>query len=338
MSENGLTIDPPPLVTFALLGYRQEDLIEAAIESAFSQDYPHLEVILSDDASPDRTFEKMEEAAASFRGSHRIRLNRNAENIGLLPHLYKVMELARGELVVVAAGDDISYPNRVSKLVEHWQKENADVLFSRYDIISEDGRSCRPCDLPENPNSPSEPLFPESKVPRIFGAVMGATACYKREIISNIKLPPPEVVMEDIFFSLMSALHSKKVFFVNEALVGYREHSGSSTSKPQSDWEQVERSFSSAAKKLLETLSFFERAVLTGVGVNKEWGSKAEVDLSVLRRQKLFFEVRSRWIEEPVAGRLRYLVKMRSYSHFRWFLPRLFGLRTLSLARRILRM
>ena len=103
-----------PLVTFIVLGYRQDQYIREAIEGAFRQTYSTLEIILSDDCSPDETFRIMEEMAASYTGPHQVIARQTAVNVGLSAHLDEVAALARGEWIVIAAGDDISLPERVT--------------------------------------------------------------------------------------------------------------------------------------------------------------------------------------------------------------------------------
>ena len=109
-----------PLVTFALFAYNQENYIREAVEGAFTQTYEPLEIILSDDCSSDRTFEIMKEMAAEYEGPHEVRLNQNRPNLGTALHVQNVANLTSGELFVVAAGDDISCPQRVEKIVDAW--------------------------------------------------------------------------------------------------------------------------------------------------------------------------------------------------------------------------
>jgi glycosyltransferase involved in cell wall biosynthesis len=101
-----------PLISFVLLAYNQEKFIREAVAGAFSQNYSPLEIILSDDCSPDPTFEIMQEMAAAYKGPHKIVLNRNERNLGIGQHFNRVMKLATGEIIVPAAGDDISLPSR----------------------------------------------------------------------------------------------------------------------------------------------------------------------------------------------------------------------------------
>lgn len=109
-----------PLVTFALFAYNQEKYIREAVEGAFSQTYSPLEIILSDDCSSDRTFEIMEEMAAAYQGPHRVVARRNEINLGTAAHFSIAAARSRGDLLVVAAGDDISLAHRVERLIREW--------------------------------------------------------------------------------------------------------------------------------------------------------------------------------------------------------------------------
>jgi glycosyltransferase involved in cell wall biosynthesis len=112
-----------PLVTFALFAYNQENFIRQAIEGALAQTYSPLEVILSDDCSSDRTFEIMQEMVAAYSGPHRVVARRNSLNLMTAMHVQAVADEMSGELMVVAAGDDISLPDRVEKLVQAWEDD-----------------------------------------------------------------------------------------------------------------------------------------------------------------------------------------------------------------------
>lgn len=117
-----------PLVTLILLTYNQEDFIQSAIKSVLNQDYENIEIIVSDDCSTDETFKKASEVVKSNSSRKAINLNRNERNLGLTAHFNKLLEMANGEIIVVAAGDDISLPTRVTKSVEILL-EHEDVTF-----------------------------------------------------------------------------------------------------------------------------------------------------------------------------------------------------------------
>jgi glycosyltransferase involved in cell wall biosynthesis len=114
---------PPgrPLVTLFLYGYKQERTIRAAIEGVFAQTWQPLEIVLSDDCSPDGTFQVMQEMAAAYRGPHKVVLNRNPRNLGISAHVERIMEIASGDFIVENGGDDVSDPRRVERLVAAWR-------------------------------------------------------------------------------------------------------------------------------------------------------------------------------------------------------------------------
>ncbi|WP_292073784.1 glycosyltransferase family 2 protein [Mesorhizobium sp.] len=117
----GATLERP-LITFALFAFNQEKYISEAVEGAFSQTYERLEIILSDDCSSDRTFEIMQEMAAEYKGPHRVLVRRNTFNLGTALHAQSAFSQSSGALLVVAAGDDISAPERVEVMFQAWAK------------------------------------------------------------------------------------------------------------------------------------------------------------------------------------------------------------------------
>lgn len=113
-----------PLVTFTVTAYNQENFLTEAINGAFRQTYSPLEIILSDDCSNDRSFQIMKKLAREYNGPHEIILNKNATNLGIAAHTNKLVEMANGEIIVFADGDDISYPNRTQRSIDILEKFN----------------------------------------------------------------------------------------------------------------------------------------------------------------------------------------------------------------------
>ena len=123
-----------PLVTFAIATYNQQGLIEEAIRSAFQQSYVPLEILISDDCSTDKTYDVIQEIVKSYNGPHTITLNQNPENLGIGRHWDQIGRAAKGELIIHAAGDDISLPFRTEILVKVWQENIGNLM-----LISSDG-------------------------------------------------------------------------------------------------------------------------------------------------------------------------------------------------------
>ena len=92
-----------PLVTIMIPTFGKAQYLSKAIESALSQDYPRLEVVVSDDASPDATAS----IAARYEGDSRFRYVRNPQNLGRVGDYRKTLaHRARGDFVLNLDGDD----------------------------------------------------------------------------------------------------------------------------------------------------------------------------------------------------------------------------------------
>jgi len=132
-SKNGE--NPRPLVSFILMAYNQQDYIAEAVNAALAQDYDNLELIISDDCSPDSTFDIISAITSEYEGKHRIVVNRNDHNLGLARHFNTLMAMAQGEIIVLAAGDDLSLPDRVSNTVNELSNEPGAIFVSFADTI-----------------------------------------------------------------------------------------------------------------------------------------------------------------------------------------------------------
>ena len=96
-----------PLVSFLLTTYNHQSFIEKALRGALAQSYSPLEIVVSDDCSGDQTFPIIQKIVSSYRGPHKLIVNRNPSNLGIGEHVNVMMGLGNGELNVFSAGDDI---------------------------------------------------------------------------------------------------------------------------------------------------------------------------------------------------------------------------------------
>lgn len=293
-----------PLVSFAVGCYNQEAFIREAIEGAFSQTYSPLEIVISDDCSRDRTFDVVQRLAAAYKGPHAIRLNRNARNLGLAGNSNRISALCRGELVVGAAGDDISVPERTSLTVQAWNDSGrkATAIFSRFSTIDGDGRR-----LDETPEpSLSEPEirfvheqgtiagFLRRRRPHVAGCAYAAS----QKVFSIFGPLPETVTYEDTAYCFRSILVGGTFTFIDAPLVQYRRHGRNITfglrqSRPQSGaaFEEVQDKRRCEMDRFVEVYKCFaadaERAWQQGLIPATEYPAVRKMILTELRRTEL---------------------------------------------------
>ena len=92
-----------PLVSVVITSYNRANLIEGAVQSALAQDYPNLEIIISDNCSTDNTDEVM----AKYLSNPRIRYYKNEQNIGMIPNFKLATEQrSKGDYITYVSSDD----------------------------------------------------------------------------------------------------------------------------------------------------------------------------------------------------------------------------------------
>ncbi|MGA7938093.1 MAG: glycosyltransferase family 2 protein [Kovacikia sp.] len=130
--------NPLPRVSVGLAVYNGENFIREAIDSILAQTFKDFELIISDNASTDKTQEICLEYAAKDK---RIRYSRNEHNIGGIANQNRTVELSRGEYYKLAAHDDVCAPEFLEKCVEALDRDSSIVLsYPRTKIIDENGQ------------------------------------------------------------------------------------------------------------------------------------------------------------------------------------------------------
>jgi glycosyltransferase involved in cell wall biosynthesis len=206
-----------PSVTMLVIAYRMASTIEAALRSALAQTLPS-EIIVSDDSSGDTSLDIVATVLRDYRGPHRVRVRSSARNLGLCAHLNELAAEASGEILVFAAGDDVSYPQRLQKIAETFAANpDAQLVGSAVDDIDASGaviaRSVRA--LPEHVDQ--RWFLRRGRLMTAVGAAMGI----RRELLTA--MPPLAGVVEDNMLSLRAAL-AGDCLCLQEPLIGYRRH------------------------------------------------------------------------------------------------------------------
>lgn len=104
--------------TIVFLNYNTGWFLEKSVPSALNQDFPQLEMFFMDDASPDGSGDVLERIVRGYRGRHKVTVVRNDENQYITGQWNIVAKLASGNWLGMFCGDDVAYPDRVSRVAE----------------------------------------------------------------------------------------------------------------------------------------------------------------------------------------------------------------------------
>lgn len=128
-----------PSVSVVLVTYNRASLLDATIGSILSQTMGDFELIIADDASPDRTQEVCQRWAAS---DSRIRYQRRPENVGMPRNLNLGILASRGKYVAILHDDDVYCPD----LLREWKScldghPKAAFVFNAYRALNAQGQT-----------------------------------------------------------------------------------------------------------------------------------------------------------------------------------------------------
>jgi glycosyltransferase involved in cell wall biosynthesis len=128
-----------PTVGIGMPVFNGERYLEAAISSVLAQSFTDLELVISDNASTDRTEAICRRFAAA---DPRIRYVRHPENLGAHPNYNRSFELSRGRYFKWAAHDDVLRPGFLEACVAALE-QNTDAALCQSDIdyIDEEDKS-----------------------------------------------------------------------------------------------------------------------------------------------------------------------------------------------------
>jgi glycosyltransferase involved in cell wall biosynthesis len=125
------------LVGVGLPVYNGEDFLAAAIESVLAQTFRDFELIISDNASTDRTEEICRKYVAQ---DPRIKYHRAAVNQGIVWNYNRVFQLSSNKYFMWFAHDDVLAPTYLTRCLEVLEMEPSVILcFSRWRDIDGEG-------------------------------------------------------------------------------------------------------------------------------------------------------------------------------------------------------
>ena len=112
-----------PLITVITVVFNAEASLEKTFESVFIQNYPHLEYIVIDGGSTDKTLEIIE------RYNSKLSHWRSEPDLGLYDAMNKGISLSHGQLICLLNAGDRHEPHTLEILAKAWQSTSKPSIF-----------------------------------------------------------------------------------------------------------------------------------------------------------------------------------------------------------------
>jgi glycosyltransferase involved in cell wall biosynthesis len=164
-----------PLISVVMPVYNTpERLLREAVASVTAQLYPHWELCIADDASPDPAVARVLADVAA--ADPRIKVTRRAQNGHISAASNSGLALATGSFVALLDHDDLLHETALYEVaVVIAGNPTVDIIYSDEDVIDDEGRHSRPYFKTDfNP----ELLFGQNMVSHL--------GCYRRSLLEQI--------------------------------------------------------------------------------------------------------------------------------------------------------
>ena len=115
-----------PLVSILIPTYNRPEYFRETLESALSQTYPNIEVIVCDNSADDRT----EELMRAYQSDMRVRYVRNKSARSKEENFMPFEHLAQGELLQWCMDDDVLLPDKITLMVDSFLSEPSAALVT----------------------------------------------------------------------------------------------------------------------------------------------------------------------------------------------------------------
>ncbi|MBU2710375.1 glycosyltransferase family 2 protein [Zooshikella harenae] len=223
-----------PKVSILIPVYNRANFIKDCIQSALYQTYSDFEVIVIDNASNDGTWDILTELS---KYDDRIKIHKNSTNIGPLRNLVFGIAKCRGEYVKILFSDDLMARNCLEKMV-YVLANNSDtgIVISNIKTIRDQTNDNSVKYNFENGKLSSVDYIEKALLSNSIPLSPGSCLFRKKDILKNyivdIKSPIDRKFEEhgagpDLLSMLLTAADYENVFFINEPLNIFREHTHS---------------------------------------------------------------------------------------------------------------
>lgn len=231
-----------PLVSVLIPAYNHENYIQETIESIINQTYPNIELIILDDGSKDKTWEKITELKPKCENRF-VKIHfETKQNEGTCITLNKLLKLSSGEFVYIIASDDLAKPQAIEKEVKFLQNNpdyalavgdneyvdsmgkqifrtqkafTSNIKNAKYKTVKEFLSSKLKIDFLSDDFGSYKTLYKENYIPNGY--------LIRKNIFETIGNFTKNAPLEDFWLMLQISKY-KKMKYIDEILFSYRIH------------------------------------------------------------------------------------------------------------------
>lgn len=215
--------------------YNALNYIEECLCSVFRQTYPHIEIIIIDDASTDTSAERAENILS--KSPFPFCLIKQNENRGVSVARNTGIEKAEGEYIYLLDADDYIDDHCIECFVSIAVRDKCDMVFARHQDINSDGSFISEYKIL------NDSIFDNPFLAHVQGKLttMAGNRFVRRDFLlsSGVKFKE-NTRFEDNIWSFSLAIRAKKVSTTGTVTYYYRAHNDSFTCSSKYDYKKLD--------------------------------------------------------------------------------------------------
>jgi len=216
-----------PLVSIIVITYNSSKFVLETLESAKTQTYQNIELIVSDDASTDNTVELcrvwIDKNKERFVRTELITVEKNT---GIPANCNRGLKASRGEYIKFIAGDDLILNKYVELCIDYFRKDHSvGLVYTNTILIDSKGNHIKKI---SNKNYKQGYIFKEIFFLKFWPSA--PSLCFKKEALIKVGTFNENIAVEDYYIVLKIA-QIYKICHINQYLTLYRRHDSNFSNK-----------------------------------------------------------------------------------------------------------
>ena len=224
--------------SIVIVTYNFEKIILECLNGIEKQTYRNFEVIITDDASEDKTVEICEKWKEKVKDQIVVTIIKNKKNEGVTKNINKGIKLATKEWVKIVAGDDILREDALEN-INFFINNNleAKIIASKAQLFCI--KNGKRIDLEVEPKN--KEIYTKSTIEQFKrllegNFILAPTVVIKNSLLKDMNYFDEKYKMvEDFPFWLKSSKNNIKFYFLDKIIIDYRQSSSSVSGKKEEE-------------------------------------------------------------------------------------------------------
>jgi glycosyltransferase involved in cell wall biosynthesis len=210
-----------------LCTHNGELYIEEQLRSILAQTVKPYEVVVSDDASTDRTLEIVDYVWRALPDAPRLVVLPNKTALGVTAHFEQAVSACEGDLIALSDQDDVWVPGRLEAVIAKFEsRPGLELLFSDARLVTETGKPLGASlfEALEISAADLEAMRSGDAFATLLrrNLVTGATTVFRRSLLEDAA-PFESDWVHDEWLAIIAAARGE-IDWIPEQLIDYRQH------------------------------------------------------------------------------------------------------------------